>query len=524
MTRTILFPSLFETISLTAKLDGSKLAILSDTISLTYAQLKEYILKLDSFFKEKGIGEGDLIATISDNNWQLYLLYLTGAYSGFTIIPIHFRATIKEIYSFIERFNFKAIYFEDRIIENLPQKLLSELLQKNVLLLSNLPSKVTTCIDDILLLNSLPVHKAREVFDISRDYFIIFTSGTTGEPKGVIRSQSSLIPFFLTATLDFGFNKFDNSLIILPLCHINAIFFSLTFTYIGATVSITTSREFTSDRFVESLLRFKPTFVSLIPTHYYILGRAKEKVKAVSHCLKKVLCSSAPVSVELKALIKELFPSSFLFEEYGSTEAGRVTMLRPEESNIKLGSIGKEVTGCLEIKLIDEEGKEIGNSYEIGEIWCRTVSQCDGIIMDGRNFQITKSDFIKTGDLAYRDNDGYYYFMGRKVETIMSGGEKVFPVEVEKEVKKILNDSVEDVIVIGITDNKWGERVTAVLVEPKGEIDIDALKKGLKETISSYKIPKEFIPISKNQLPLLYNGKIDKKKLRKMLEEGTIKK
>jgi acyl-CoA synthetase (AMP-forming)/AMP-acid ligase II len=192
---------------------------------------------------------------------------------------------------------------------------------------------------------------------------------------------------------------------------------------------------------------------------------------------------------------------------YGSTEAGFVTLLRPEEQITKLGSVGREWTGSGAIKLISPDGDEVLDG-EVGELFSRTPYTFDGYWQDPVKTQATfQGAWCSVGDLARRDPDGYYYLVDRKYNMIISGGENVYPSEVENLIGS--HAAVKDVAVIGVPDDKWGERVHAfVIAHPGAAINEPELLTWCKERIAGYKRPRSMSFISETDMPRTATGKV----------------
>jgi acyl-CoA synthetase (AMP-forming)/AMP-acid ligase II len=195
------------------------------------------------------------------------------------------------------------------------------------------------------------------------------------------------------------------------------------------------------------------------------------------------------------------------FEIYGSTEAGSVTLLRPEEQLNKVGSIGKEVMGTDRIKLLDEEGNEVPDG-EVGELFARTPEIFTEYWKDPeKTEQSFRGEWFSAGDMAKRDSDGYYYLVDRKANMIITGGENVFPSEVENVVGS--HPAVQDVAVIGVPHEKWGEAVKAVLIlKEGGETSEAELISYCKGKIAGYKVPKSVDFIKDEEMPRTATGKI----------------
>ena len=346
---------------------------------------------------------------------------------------------------------------------------------------------------------------------IKDTWILIYTSGTTGKPKGVIRSHESHIAYYLHNAIDFDFNEHDVCLNVMPLCHINSIFFTFTFLYIGGSAYIHPALSFKPEEILEIIEREKITFISLIPTHYNLILNAPEedKQRDVSS-IRKLLCSSAPGRKSMKQAVMKFFPGVKLYEAYGSTEGGMVTILKPEYQMTKLGSIGFECIGTDIIKILDADGNEVPVG-EIGELYSRGPMLFDEYYkLPEKTAESFKGGLFSAGDMARRDEDGYYYLVDRKKNMIITGGENVYPSEVEEIVGS--HECVFDCAVIGLPDDKWGERVTAVVIKKPGLTEKDVTKEELidccKDRIAGYKRPKEVIFIEADEMPRTGTGKI----------------
>jgi acyl-CoA synthetase (AMP-forming)/AMP-acid ligase II len=339
-------------------------------------------------------------------------------------------------------------------------------------------------------------------------WILLYTSGTTGRPKGVVRSHESYVAFYLINGNDFGFGSTDTVLSVMPLCHVNTTYFSFTFTYLGGCNHIHSARLFKADELLETIEKHRITFISLVPTHYNMIFALPEEVRSrydVSS-IRKLLCSSAPARAELKQRVAEHFKGVQLYEGYGSTEAGIVTTLFPDEQFTKVGSIGRESSGTDVVKLLDEEGAEVPQG-EVGELFSRGPMMFTEYYklpdVTARSF---RGEYFSAGDMARADADGYYYLVDRKNNMIITGGENVFPSEVESVVAR--HPAVYDVAVIGLPHEKWGEEVTAVVVLRPGETLTDAdLVDFCRDKLASYKRPKKVLFIEDREMPRTATGK-----------------
>jgi acyl-CoA synthetase (AMP-forming)/AMP-acid ligase II len=349
-------------------------------------------------------------------------------------------------------------------------------------------------------------------------WILIYTSGTTGKPKGVIRSHESHVAYYLHNAIDFDFNEHDVCLNVMPLCHINSIYFTFTFLYIGGSAYIHPALNFRPEDILEIIERESITFISLIPTHYNLILNAPEEAKKRDvSSIRKLLCSSAPGRKSMKQAVMEFFPGVRLYEAYGSTEGGMVTILKPEYQMSKLGSIGFECIGTDIIKILDIDGNPV-HVGEIGELYSRGPMLFDEYYkLPEQTAESFKDGFFSAGDMARQDEDGFYYLVDRKKNMIITGGENVYPSEVEEVVGNL--EAVFDCAVIGLPDEKWGEKVAAVIIRKPGFDDSNLNEQDVirfcKGKIAGYKCPKQVIFIAEKEMPRTGTGKI----LHRMLRE-----
>jgi len=212
----------------------------------------------------------------------------------------------------------------------------------------------------------------------------------------------------------------------------------------------------------------------------------------------------------------DFFSGVELYEAYGSTEGGIVTILKPEYQMTKLGSIGFESLGNDFIKILDQDGREVPQG-EIGELYSRGPTLFDEYYkLPELTAESFKQGLFSAGDLARRDEDGFFHLVDRKKNMIITGGENVYPSEIEEVVGS--HECVLDCAVIGLPDEKWGEKVTAVVVIKDGlrpeDITEDMIKDCCRGQIAGYKRPKEVIFIEEDEMPRTPTGKILHRKLR----------
>jgi len=311
----------------------------------------------------------------------------------------------------------------------------------------------------------------------------------------------------------------------MPASHINSIFFSWAFTWTGAGVCIYNRASFDPEHYIKTMQDEAVTFTSLVPTHYVMMLDLPDEVKAkyAVSSMRKLLCSSAPIRKDTKLEAMGYWKNAGLYEEYGTTEAGGTTLLRPHEQLKKLGSIGRELYGIEKIRLLDEEGSEVPEG-EVGEIYVRAPSMFTEYLKDPEKTQEAfkfGEGYFRTGDMASRDEDGYYVLVDRKADMIITGGENVFPSEIEQLVAS--HPKVKEVGVVGVPDRKWGEAIKAVVVpvegvEPSKELEQEIIEH-CRGKIASYKRPKSVDFIKAEDMPRTATGKVVRRGIREWYKE-----
>lgn len=340
----------------------------------------------------------------------------------------------------------------------------------------------------------------------------IYTSGTTGYPKGTMFTHSNIIRHCLANIIDTNWTEQDIFLFSLPLFHASAsgVYNSI---ISGSTTIIQDG--FQIEKYLEAIRRERVTAFGIVPVMLCFLVEYPKIQTFDLSSLKKIIYGSAPINIEVLKRSLQLFKCDF-YQLFGMTEMGPViSVLRPEDHNVsgteeeikKLTSAGKAAIGAI-VKVVDEEGKDCFQN-QIGEIITKGPGIMKGYFnMDEETQKAMKNGWFYTGDLGYFDEEGYLYVVDRKSDMLISGGENIYPKEIEDCIR-LLTDDIFDVAVIGVPDDKWGETVKALVIKKENSsITADEIIKHCEKTIASYKKPKsvEFV----ESLPRNSTGKIQK--------------
>ena len=499
-----------------AKKFKDTVALMDKDRSFTYPAMNKRVNQVAHSLTSLGLEKGDKVAVFLENCIEIVELFLATAKTGIIMVPINFRLAGPEVEYIVNNSDAKAFVVHDQFADTIGpiRDKLTNIPAENYVMVGQTEAGYREYEDFI---KDADDHEPDVAVDVKDIWILIYTSGTTGKPKGVLRSHESHIAYYLNCSVDFGFNEKDVCLNVMPLCHINSIFFTFNFLYIGGSAYIHPAIGFKPEEVLEIIEKHKITFISLIPTHYTLILNAPEEAKQRDvSSIRKLLCSSAPGRRSMKQAVMEFFKGVELYEAYGSTEGGIVTILKPEYQMTKLGSIGFEALGNEFIKILDPEGNEVPDG-EIGELYSRGPTLFNEYYkLPEQTAESFKQGLFSAGDLARRDEDGFYHLVDRKKNMIITGGENVYPSEIEEVVGS--HECVLDCAVIGLPDEKWGEKVTAVVIKKDGlkpeDITEEMIKDCCRGQIAGYKRPKEVIFIDEDEMPRTPTGKILHRKLR----------
>ncbi len=506
--------TLADAVSTHARLRPHKLAVQDSRRRLTYREWDVRMRRLASALRRLGLAKGERVGVIAYNCLEWMEIYAGMACAGLVVVPLNFRLTGPEITYILDHAEVTAVIAGEEFCTTL-DKVRDELSvsAERYIVLGEPPSERWIGYEVFVAGGDAEwLPESVSTTDIAA---LMYTSGTTGRPKGAIRGHGANSLIAWATILEMGFTSDDTALLVMPLCHANSLYFGSTFAHLGGTCHIEDRRSFDPSALLKMLAEDRVTFTSLVPTHYIMLLALpeEEKRRYDLSAVGRLMISSAPARQETKLGIMQLFPNGKLYELYGSTEAGWVTLLRPDEQILKLGSVGREWAGSGAIRLLDEQQREVADG-DVGELYSRTAYTFDGYWKNPeKTAEAFAGEWCSVGDMARRDEEGYIWLVDRKSNMIISGGENIYPTEVENVLGQHV--AVRDVAVIGVPHQKWVEAVHAFVVLHDAKTATEAeLRQWCRERLAGFKCPSSVSFITDAEMPRTATGKIQHRVLR----------
>ncbi|HET9103537.1 MAG TPA: AMP-binding protein [Solirubrobacteraceae bacterium] len=480
---TLALPHLIER----AGLDVNKRAIVFEDASRTYGELRTYSRRVANALIGLGIERGDRVALLSTNRLEFMEIELGISAARGIMVPLNWRLRAGELANLLRRSGARAIFVEDRFLPNILELRRSGELPDLRTVIGLERGSADLSYEEIL--HSGADDPPARTGEMAEPHEIIFTSGTTGQPKGVVWSDGTVLWNSLQQVVDYQLGPEHSSYAVIDLYYIGGRHdFTWPVLHQGGTVHIKPSSGFDAREVVSYVAEHRITHVLWVPTMLYEILRLPDLAEFDFSALKMIMCGGQPVSVATTERAQQAFPSTDFIQVYGLTEGGgTVTFVRPADARRKPGSAGKP-SMHVELRLADNSGHDVAPGQD-GEILIRAPSVTAGYWEDPEMTQrLVVDGWLHTGDMGRMDGDGFLYISGRKGDMIISGGMNIFPSEIEDILRE--HPSVGDVAVIGLLDEKWGETVCAVVIPaPGADVQERTLIDYCSERLASYKKP-----------------------------------
>ena len=502
-----------EWITKWAKIQPDKTAIISEDVPYTYLDFKIQVNRLSNFFLEQGLKKGDRVAVLLRNCRQFLEIFFALSGIGGILVPLNWRLALPELEFIMSDSGSDFTIFDYEFLES-AEKLRKRLpVNTHVVCTSgegqrrgetphwaiDYQAAVASC------LGSPP--KLQWSAGDDDPHILMYTSGTTGLPKGAVLSHRKTFFNVLNASIYYDLSKHDASIVGRPLFHSGGLIVDMApVIYRGGTVII--KKRFTPEEILTTVEKHRVTLLELPATVFsFILNECKPE----EHDLSSLKCcftggERVPVSL-LRDYAEKGIPLS---QVYGLTEASTLFWLPMEKAVEKMGSVGQPVMHS-EVEIVDEEDRPV-KMGETGEVVVKGPIVMNGYWnRDDLTDEVIKDGWFYTGDLARMDEDGFVYIVDRKKDMFISGGENVYPAEIEKVL--LGHPGIADAAVVGVSDKKWIEVGKAFLVAREGiTLDAGEIHRFLEENLAKYKIPKYIELVER--LPKTASGKIKKAGLR----------
>ncbi len=468
-------------------------------LSWTYKDFNSRAQSFSEFLIEKyKIKKGDRIAVYSKNSSEHVLLFSACVKTGAILVPLNFRLTPREINTLIADAE-PLLFYYDNEFKSASDKLEFPKETKKIQL-----SEVT---DFLLKDENEIIDLTPGTYDENDPVMILYTAGTTGLSKGVIITHKMLFWNSVNTGLRLDLNSSDHTQSFAPFFHTggwNVLF--TPFLHHGASHTLLT--HFDADLILQLMEKEKATILFGVPTMLQLMADSPLFEKADLSSVRYAIVGGAPMPIPL--INKWHDKGVYIRQGYGLTEVGPNTFsLHQDDAIRKKGSIGFP-NFYIEAKIVNEKGEEAGVD-QVGELWMKSPVVTPGYWGKKKETAESITDgWFHTGDMMRKDQDGYYFVVDRKKNMFISGGENVYPAEIESFL--LTNENIKEAAVIGVPDEKWGEVGKAFIVLKAGSNPAkEEILEFCRENLAKYKIPKYFQFI--DELPKNDAGKIDRKKL-----------
>jgi len=501
-----------------AKLHGSRECMVFEGQRLNYTEFNARINRLAHSLLSFAFDGSKHLAVLAENCPQFMEIYFAAAKAGYVTVPLNFRLANNELTHILKDAEAKILFYGSGY-ENIAREIAAA---AGINFLVSMEGQEEGCLGyEDMLARSHPA-EPEVPLDENQMVILMYTGGTTGLPKGVMLSHRNLLTAAIDLTYNYQFHQNEITCFVLPMFHAS-VWPLMCALIAGGKAAILKRPDL--DSILALIEREKCTHINAVPTIYNWLMDHPSLDEFDLSSLKKVSYAGSPMAPELLKKMLQKFNNISFYQGYGLTEAApTATFLRPEdhvpegppEQVNRLKSVGRELL-MVELKLVRSDGSEV-TPGEIGEILARGKNIMLGYWKKPKQTAETlRNGWLHTGDLGTVDQEGYIYLVDRKHDMIITGGENVYPREVEDILYE--HPAVMEVIVIGVPDEQWGEAVKAVVVLRDGmSADEEELIRFVKSRLAGYKCPKTVTFTDK--LPKTAVGKLLRAEVKKRYWSG----
>jgi fatty-acyl-CoA synthase len=497
-----------------ASFTPKKAALIYEDKPITYQELNDNTNRIAHYLQDKGIKKGDRVSVVLKNCPEFLQIYFAAAKLGIIFVPLNFRLVGPELEYQLNNAGSRLLIFHDSFIQNIDQIRSTTHMEKDKFIcLKSGDRKAPGCpewaVDYHEGTKNCSAGEPKPDAPIGRDdpIAIMYTAGSTGTPKGAVFSHLQTYFKCFQIILYVDMRGDDMFLSHMPFCHSGGLFINATPTLCrGATLIM--RQNFEPDDFAKDIERYKATIVVGITTMWRFILQSKKLDEVDTSSVRVVLGGGerTPLGMFDELMARGLF----MQQAMGQTENSLMLYLPKDDVSRKTSSIG--LPGYFtDVRIADKEGKELP-PCEIGQIIARGPTVMSGYWnMPEETARTIADGILYTGDLGYRDEEGYFYIVDRLRDMYRSGGENVYPAEVEKVLSN--HPKIFNVAIIGVPDERWGETGLAFVIPRQGEsLTMEEVLEFLQGKVARYKFPTrvEFV----DALPMTIQGKIKKAELK----------
>ncbi|MFH1034694.1 MAG: AMP-binding protein [Pseudomonadota bacterium] len=470
----------------------------------TFSQVRDLAGQAAGLLQSWGVAKGDRVAIMSHNTVSFVAAFYGALQAGAVVVPVNHKLMAPEVDYILGHSGAKVLLFDGALAP-----VVAKLAAKPRLASLDSDAQGHARFEDLLA--SAPAYRPVAIADDDPAQ-ILYTSGTTGKPKGCLHSHRNVVMAGITGALVLKLDEHDRLLMAMPIWHsspLNNWFMGTQ--YVGGTTVLI--REYHPLHFLQAVRDEKCTVYFGAPISYLMpLQMIPNFAEFDLSSMRCWVYGGGPIAGDTARRLMAAYGSDNFYQVYGMTEAGPTgTTLLPADQVTKAGSIGRSGLPGADLLVVKSDGQAAGPG-ETGEIWLKADSMMQGYYLDAEATAAAFHDgWYKTGDVARLDQDGYLYIVDRTKDMIVTGGENVYSKEVEDALAA--HAQVMEAAVIGRPHPEWGETVTAYVVPAKdAALDPEALQAFLAERLAKYKVPRQIVLVE--SLPHTPTGKIMKFKLR----------
>ncbi len=501
----------------------AKQQLIYDNQIIAYEELWDTVARVRQAFWDLGVRPGDRVALQLPKCLEFLYAHLANLQLGSISIPLNPTYTPDEIAYFLADSGAKIFITDHQQASFAQPKSTAFPDLEHVITVGSNAGNVSSGAGVLPFSDLLPpqnqiqsqIQNPKEPSDANMDCpakptdtaLIIYTSGTTGRSKGAMLSHENLLTTIESLHKIWGHSDRDVLLHVLPIFHVHGLLFAF-HGALHAGMKIIMRTKFEAQDTLNCIQQYGCTVFMGVPTMYHRLLQLAEAGQPQLNTMRLWVSGSAPLAAATFEQFKQKFGHSVL-ERYGMSETG-INTSNPLNGERKPGSVGLPLPGVA-LRLVSLDGAEV-KPGEVGEVWVKGKNVFQGYWqMPAKTQESFKDGWFLTGDLGYRDADGYLFLIGRSKDLIISGGMNVYPKEIEAVIE--LSSAVEEAAVVGVPDADLGERVVAYVVAKTGqEVDLAEIVALCQAKLAGYKRPKAIYAI--DQLPRNTMGKVTKNQLR----------